>query len=259
MNYIDIHSHLNFPEYDADREEVIARMRESETATIAVGTDLESSVRAVELADIYPEVYACIGVHPVDNPTRVFEKEKFEELIKHPKVMAVGECGLDYFRIEKTKDEVERQRKLFLDHVDFAIAHDKPLMIHSRAAYPELLDVLEPLAQIHKEKLRGNVHFFAGDLGIAKRFLDIGFTLSFTGVITFARDYDEVIRSTPLDMIMSETDAPFVTPVPHRGKRNEPTYVSEVVKKIAEIRGEDIEVVKKALISNAFRVFNINA
>ena len=130
-------------------------------------------------------------------------------------------------------------------------------MIHSRDAYEEILEILEPLAKLYGPKLRGDLHFFTGSLEQAKRFWTIGFTTSFTGVITFARDYDEVIKNAPLNMIMSETDAPWVSPVPYRGKRNEPSYVQEVVKKIAEIRGEDLETVQKALVSNTCRMFNL--
>ncbi len=178
-------------------------------------------------------------------------------MVKNPKVVAVGECGLDFFHAKKEED-FERQEKLFLDQIEFALEHDKPIMIHSREAYGELLDTLEPLVEKHGNKLRGDVHFFAGDLETAKRFVKIGFTLSFTGVITFAQSYDEVIKNIPLESIMSETDAPFVAPVPYRGKRNEPSYVQEVVKKIALIRGEDLEIVSKTLISNAQRVFGSN-
>ncbi len=264
MKYFDIHSHLNFHEYDADpakdgasREEVINRLKETETYTIAVGTDFDSSEWAVRLAQENENIYACIGVHPVDNPTRIFEKEKFEELVKHPKVVAIGECGLDFFHLKKEED-FDRQKKLFLEQINFALAYDKPIMIHSRDAYEELLEILEPLKIEHGNKLRGDVHFFAGRLEIAKRFWKIGFTTSFTGVITFARDYDEVIKNAPLGMIMSETDAPFVAPVPYRGKHNEPSYVVEVVKKIAEIRGEDLEIVQKAMVFNAQRLFGLD-
>lgn len=257
--YIDIHSHLNFPDYQKDWDEVIQRLRETETGTVVVGTDFESSKKAVELADKYGEIYACIGIHPVDDPSKIFESEKFEELMKHPKVVAIGECGLDYFHQDKNNtEETERQKKLFLEQVNFALKHNKPIMIHSRDAYAELLEILEPLSKEHGEKLWGDVHFFAGNLEIAKRFWDIGFTTSFTGVITFARNYDEVIKNSPLNMLMSETDAPFVAPVPYRGKRNEPSYVVEVVKKIAEIRGEDFETIQKALIKNTERVFGLN-
>lgn len=256
--YFDIHSHLNFNKYDEDRKEVIARLDETDTNTIVVGTDLDTSKEALELAKQHERIYACVGVHPVDDLSRVFEKQEFEKLVKHPKVVAVGECGLDFFHSKKEED-FERQKKLFLEQIDFALEHDKPIMIHSRAAYGELLEILEPIKREHGDKLRGNVHFFAGDLDVAKRFVDIGFTLSFTGVITFARDYDEVIKFAPLDMIMSETDAPFVAPEPYRGKRNEPSYVSEVVRWIAKIRNEDEGEVKKALVQNAFRLFQIPA
>jgi TatD DNase family protein len=251
--YFDIHSHLNASQYDADREEVIQRLKDSETYTIVIGTDLESSKRAVELADKHEEIYACIGVHPVDDPTRVFEREEFERLVVHPKVVAIGECGLDFFHAEKEVD-YERQERLFLAQVDFAINHGKPIMIHARNAYEELLHILEPLKQIHGEKLKGNVHFFAGSWEVAQRFIAIGFTLSFTGVITFTGDYDEVIKKAPLASILSETDAPYVAPVPYRGKRNEPSYVSEVAKRIAGIREEDLEDVREALVENGLRM-----
>ena len=251
--YFDIHSHLNFKDFEADIDAVVERLRDTETHTIVVGTDYESSKWAVDLAQKYNEIYACIGVHPVDNPTRVFEREKFEELMKSPKVVAVGECGFDFFHSKKAED-FERQEKLFDAQIEFALEHNKPLMIHSRSAYQELLEKLEGLKTIHGDKLRGDIHFFAGNLEEAKRFWAMGFSTSFTGVITFARDYDEVIRNAPLEMLMSETDSPYVAPVPYRGKRNEPSYVSEVVKKIAEIRGEDLEVVSKALVGNALRM-----
>ena len=245
--YFDIHSHLNFPDYDQDREEVIQRLRDTGTHTIVVGTDLESSKQAVQLADKYEEIYACIGIHPVDDQKQVFEKEKFEELIKNSKVVAVGECGLDFYHTKKVED-YERQKKLFLEQINFALEHNKPLMVHARNAYEEILEILEPMKS---DRLRGNIHFFAGSVEIAKRFFDTRFTVSFTGVITFTHDYDEVIKSAPLDMIMSETDAPYVAPIPYRGKRNEPSYVSKVVERIAEIRGEDLEKVRVALVNNA--------
>ncbi len=255
--YFDIHSHLNFKDFEADLDEVVQRLRDTETYTIVVGTDYESSKQAVELSNKYEEVYACIGVHPVDNPTRNFDISLFSELVTNPKVVAVGECGLDFYHAKKEED-FERQKKLFLDQINFALEYDKPLMIHSRNAYGDLLEILERLKKDFGDKLRGNIHFFAGTLEEAKRFWAIGFTTSFTGVVTFVRDYDEVIKSAPIDMIMSETDAPYVAPVPYRGKRNEPSYVSEVVGKIAEIRGEPLETVQKALISNVSRLFRIS-
>lgn len=256
--YFDAHSHLNFQDYGKDFTEVMDRLRETDTWTITVGTDYEMSKSAVEIAEKNEGIYACIGVHPVDNPTRVFEKDKFSELAKSSKVVAIGECGMDFFHALK-RDDYERQKKLFLDQINFAVEFDLPLMIHARNAYEEILEILEPLKQKHGEKLRGNIHFFAGSREVALRFIKIGFTISFTGVITFVRDYDDVIQNIPLESILSETDAPFVAPVPYRGKRNEPSYVSEVVKKIADIREEPYDKVEKSLISNAFKVFNITA
>lgn len=251
--YFDIHSHLNHRDYDSDRDEVMGRLRDRETHTIVVGTNLESSKRAVELAEAHDEIYACIGVHPVDDPIQIFETDQFSGLVVHPKVVSIGECGMDFYHVAKSND-YERQKTLFLAQIDFAITHDKPLMIHARNAYDEILEILTPLKSKYGDKLRGNIHFFAGDLAHAEKFLDLGFTLSFTGVITFVRDYDEVIKTAPIDMIMAETDSPYVSPVPYRGSRNEPAYVSEVVKKIALIRGEDLELVRETLVKNALRM-----
>jgi TatD DNase family protein len=254
--YFDIHSHLNASQYDSDREEVIARMKETGTHTIVVGTSLEDSIKGVDLAGRHLGIYATIGVHPVDDVSEKFNEKEFEKLVKHPKVVMVGECGLDFFHADKTQD-FERQKKLFVDQITFAIKYDKPLMIHARStpgtndAYEEVLNILTTYYLLPTSNLRGNVHFFAGSVDIAKKFFDLGFSLSFTGVITFTHDYDEVIRNAPLDKIMSETDAPYVSPVPHRGESNEPSFVSEVVKKIAEIRGESEESVKSALVNNA--------
>jgi len=257
--YFDIHSHINFPQYDTDREEVIKRLKETETATITIGTDLETSRSAVELAEKHENIYAAIGIHPIPEQARYgagpvdFDVDKFSDLAKHPKVVAIGECGLDFFH-EKKEVSFDRQKKLFIDQLEFAVKHNKSVMIHARDAYTEVLEILEPLKQKYAEKLRGNVHFFAGNTDIAKRFFAIGFTISFTGVITFVPDYNEVIKSSPIEMIMSETDSPFVAPVPYRGKRNEPSFVSEVVKAIAKIREEDENLVRVALVNNASRM-----
>ncbi len=255
--YFDIHSHLNFKDYETDLDEVIGRLKDTDTYTIVVGTDYETSKQALELAEKHSGIYACIGIHPVDKPARVFDKAQFAELVKSSKVVAVGECGMDFYHTKK-EDDYDRQKKLFLDQINFALEYDKPIMIHTRNAYEEILEILEPLKEMHGDNLRGNVHFFAGDLEVAKRFVNIGFTLSFTGVITFVRDYDEVVKNITLASIMSETDAPYVAPVPHRGKRNEPIFVSEVVRKIALIRGEPLETVQKALIDNVFKLFRIS-
>ncbi len=261
IKYLDIHSHLQMSEYDFDREVVLVRMKEAGVGTIVVGVDYETSRQAVGLAEKHSEIYTCVGLHPKDNLTEVFDVEAYRKLVQNPKVVAIGECGLDFFRLEGDSGKVEeikaQQKQLFIQQIELAIETDKPLMLHCRDAYREVLDILIPYKKQAGEKLRGNVHFFAGDVAIAKEFITLGFTVSFTGVVTFARNYDEVIRSLPPESILSETDAPFVAPIPYRGKRNEPAYVAEVVKKLAEIRGESVEKVQKQLLENVRRVFGI--
>jgi TatD DNase family protein len=259
LKYIDIHSHLNFPQFDEDRDAIIATMKEEGIATITIGTGLETSQEAVELASKYEHLFATIGIHPTD-AEEAFDEVAFEALLG-PKVVAVGECGLDYFRGmrdggESDKGYKEKQRTLFIQQIDFAQKHRLPLMLHCRAskgtqdAYEEALDIL---AQ-HKS-VKGNFHFFAGNLSVAKRAIENGFSLSFDGPITFTNDYDEVIRFVPDDMIMAETDAPFAAPVPHRGKRNEPTFVISIVKRLAAIRGVDVQDFREQLITNAQKAF----
>ena len=260
INYFDTHSHIQEKEFDSDREKVIQRMRDAKVGTFVVGVDYLSSKRAVEIAEAHPNIYAIVGIHPTDNKTERFDTEAYAKLVENKKVVGIGECGLQYFRVKEheLKEEKKRQRKIFHEQIEFAHNSNLPLMLHCRPSEGTMdsyEDVLEELQGY--DGLRGNVHFFVGNIAIAERFIARGFTLSFTGVITFTGDYDEVIRSIPLDMILSETDCPYVTPVPYRGERNEPIRVIEVVKRIAEIRGEDLKKVKETLISNAMRVFDV--
>jgi len=265
VKYFDVHSHVSFSDYDKDRKEVLDRMKDGGIASITVGVDLKSSENAVKLAELHENLYASIGLHPADNKKEAFNPEKYEALVKNPKVVAIGECGLDYFRIEESDvAEKDRQRESFLKQIDFAVTNEKAMMLHCRPrrgtfdTYLETLEILEEKKKKYGNKLFGNVHFFVGDGAISKRFYDMNFTTSFTGVITFAQDYNEVVRSAPLNMLLSETDCPYATPVPFRGKRNEPVYVEKIVRRIAEIRGEDFETVREALVENAKRVFGIN-
>ena len=261
--YIDIHSHIQFSAYDEDRAEVVARMRREKIAAIVVGTDAETSAQAVRLAEKNEHLYASIGLHPNEAQKESFNDEFYRNLLSDGKVVAVGECGLDYFRTEGTLANKKTQRELFARHIALAAEADKPLMIHCRPsagtmdAYEDALAILSDEIAERGERVRGNVHFFVGTPEIAEKFFALGFSVSFTGVITFARDYDDTLRRAPLERIMAETDCPFVAPVPFRGKRNEPAYVKEVVKKIAEVRGEDFEQVRSALADNARNMFRI--
>jgi len=257
FQYFDAHSHLNLPEFDKDREEQIKKLEENNIGTITIGVDKATSGMAVELAQKSDNLYAGIGLHPTDTDEE-YDEIYFEDLVKNPKVVCVGECGLDYFRDQTKKD---RQKEIFIKQIELAIKYEKPLMLHCRPskgtqdAYEDTLDILEKYKG--NLNLRGNTHFFVGDLKIAKRFLALGFTMSFPGVITFTRDYDEVIKFLPLENILSETDAPFAAPIPYRGKRNESSYVVEVVKKIAGIRNENFEIVRQVMIENAQRLFKL--
>ncbi|MFQ5662074.1 MAG: TatD family hydrolase [Candidatus Paceibacteria bacterium] len=263
--YFDIHSHINFSHFDEDRDEVIKRMHKERVWVITVGTDLKTSKEVVDLADKHENIFATIGLHPESTQGKAlgtFNAEDYNGLVKNKKVVAVGECGLDYYRIRNDESGIRKQQKEnFVSQIEFALENDLPLMLHFRPsgktmdAYEDGLEILSSYHKTCGEKLRGNAHFFAGSLEIAKKFLNIGFTLSFTGVITFANAYDEIIKYAPLEGIMAETDCPFVAPVPHRGERCEPIYVKEVAKRIAQIRGENEDVMAETLVSNAFRVF----
>lgn len=266
--YFDIHAHVNDERFSEDRIEVLERMREHGVFAIVVGTDYKSSQEAANIASFVEDgVYASIGVHPIDDRNEKFREPFFAELSVGPRVVAVGECGLDYSRLADVSDvalEKARQKKLFEEQIDFALARNLPLMIHCRDsdkaladAHRDVLALLKTKKNIAAGRLRGNIHFFSQTIDIAREYFALDFTISITGVITFSNEYDEVVRLSPLDKIMSETDCPYVAPVPYRGKRNEPIYVEEIVKRIAEIRGEDFETVRSALVQNALRVFNI--
>lgn len=279
IKYIDIHSHLGFEDYGADKIAVINRMKEYGVGTIAVGADLATSIEAVKVANEFENVWACIGQHPTHNSTQdvteteihhgvsSFDEKEFEKLVSNPKVVAVGECGLDYFFRDqkiisdklKVESYKERQKEIFIKQIEFAIKYNKALMLHIRdgevkgQAFADAYEILK----LYQGKVRGDVHFFTGKLEMAQKFIELGFTISFVGLITYIQDFNKIIKAVSLTSLQAETDAPYVAPVPYRGQRNEPSYVIEVYKKIAEIRGEDPETVRLQLLKNAKRVFEI--
>lgn len=277
MKYIDAHCHLNFKIYEADRDDVIQRSREDKVCVVNVGTQQDTSRTAVEIAEAHEHCYAVIGLHPIHTMAsfhdhqelgdegetfvsrgEVFDTNWYRSLVSSSqKVVAIGECGLDYYHNNPETRKV--QEAAFRAQIRLAQECHLPLMLHVRPSedsFDAYFDVLEILKEY--EGLRGNVHFFAGNEEIAKAFLALGFYLSFTGVITFAKSYEALVAETPLDRILSETDAPYVTPVPFRGKRNEASHVREVVKKIAEIKGLDEEQVAAQIMQNAKTLFGIS-
>ncbi len=301
---IDIHAHVNFNAFRKDGDEVVRRTLAERVGMILVGSQIDTSRRAVEYAERYPQgVWAAVGLHPIhvtrefyvdaneigadgvpgfSTRPETFDYETYTTLAVSKKTVAVGECGLDYAvfvraRSERgqkrastevlslSKDEgglsreeiakvKQQQHDTLREHIRLARKIRKPLIIHCRNAYSDLHAILK---EERAHEAGGTIHFFAGTWEDAQKFLDLGFHLSFTGVITFARDYDETVKKAPLERIMVETDAPYVAPVPYRGTRNEPWYVREVAKRVAEIRGISFEAVAEATTANAVRLFRL--
>lgn len=257
MQYIDIHTHLNLDAFKEDREAVYGRMAAEDVACINVGTRRDTSEKALTLAREHQTgVYATVGLHPNEVTHEIFEYDTYKALGQYQEVVAIGECGLDYFRSEEEISNI--QKEAFVAQIELANELHKPLMLHVRAgAYGDAYKEAYELIRAHA-KVLGNVHFFAGSLDEAKRFWDIGYSTSFTGVITFTHDYDEVVKEAPKELIHAETDAPYVTPAPDRGKRNEPQNVIRVYERIAELRGIEREEMRMQLLKNAETLFSLS-
>lgn len=276
MEYIDVHTHLNLTAFSDDADEVTLRALEEEVYFINVGTQYETSKQAVSCLEKYPiGVYATVGLHPtsvngghVNSMERmkeehargyrgeVFDDARYEKFLQNERVVAIGECGLDYYR-NPSEEEKRRQVEAFEAQIALANKVDKPLMLHIRNgeggnAYKEAFNILKKQARVV-----GNSHFFAGTLEDAAHFWNLGYATSFTGVLTFTDAYDELVKQAPCELLHAETDAPYVTPVPYRGKRNEPIFVREVVERMAQIRGVDVEILKDILRTNAKKLFGV--
>lgn len=264
MRYFDAHCHIQFDPYDPDRDAVIARMQEQDVGGLVVGVDLDSSVKALSLSEKLPDFYAAAGLHPNYVLDERFDEDSFRAILRHPKIKAVGECGLDNYRPEDVEVAKGEQKRVFEKHIELAIEADKPMMIHSRPskgtqdAYRDMIDVLRSCKQEHGDRLRGDIHFFVGGVEEARDFIELGFTLSYTAVLTFAREYDETVRFAPLTSLITETDAPYIAPSRIRGKRNEPTSVIDVVEAIASIRNQDLELVRETVLQNARTLFQLS-
>lgn len=295
MKVIDVHAHVNFKAFESDGHEVIRRALDGGVGMILVGSQNTTSKRSVDYARRYPKepVYAAVGLHPihleemhVDDKelgqeglgftTRAeeFDYDYYKALARDPKVVAIGEVGLDYYRITNqafarraSAAEAEsriKQQAVFRKQIELALETKKALMVHCRKAHDDCLKILKeyfPL-QTTNYKLQtfhGDIHFFEGTLEQAREYFKLGFTVSFTGVITFsnAQHHQELVKTLPLERILLETDAPYVTPEPHRGKRNEPLYVKLVAEKVAELKHISIEEVEKVTTETAKRVFKL--
>lgn len=274
--FIDVHTHTQFAAYDGEVEEVVRRALDNGVWVVNVGTQYDTSQAAVELAEQYGEgVYATVGLHPIHTAESYhdekelggseaarsftsrgeeFDAEVYRELARRQKVVAIGECGLDYYRLDT--DTRSKQAEALLRQIELAYKLELPLMIHCRAAFSDLRSILRE----ERDKLlqpAGIVHFFSGTKEDANELIDFGFYFSFGGVITFARDYDDVIQYIGLDRIVLETDAPYVAPAPHRGKRNEPSYIVHTAEKLAGLLGVSVDEVAERTTANARAVLDI--
>ena len=257
MKYIDIHSHLDFKEFDGEREMIIADMQSKSIGTFNIGTSLETSQNSIALAETHSNIWAVVGVHPLyTNESVLSDINLIEPLVDHDRCVGIGECGLDFFREANDMETKARQLSFFEKQIELAIKYKKPLMIHCRKAYTETLEVLSSYKKSNPE-LRAHFHFFTESLETAKTLLDMGFTVSFTGVVTFVSEYEDLVNYVPLDAMMIETDAPYVAPKSVRGTRNDPTNVIEIAQKIADIREQSLEEVSNAFRQNTKRVFKV--
>ena len=254
---IDSHAHIQGKEYAGEIDAVIARAREAGVEKIiAVGGagDMSSNSEAIALADSFPDVYATVGMHPHDaKDVSADELKKLKELAADPKVVAVGETGLDYY-YNHSPHEV--QRRVFAEFIHMARETERPIVVHERDAAQ---DAFELLRNEGAGQIRGVIHCFTGNYEAARNYLDLGFYVSFTGIITFknAEPLREVVRKVPLERMLVETDSPYLTPVPHRGRRNEPAYVRYVAETIASIKGLSLEEVARVTTQNVRGLFGV--
>jgi len=279
----DSHCHIQFRGYKDDFEEVIKRCKEKDCAMIAVGTQKDTSKKAIEFAEKYENIYATVGLHPIHlfsthvdeeeasflSREEEFDYEFYKELAQHPKVIGIGECGLDLFHIPENVDRdivVKKQKEIFLEQVKLARELDLPVAIHVRDAYEEMLEVIANCRDSRSAvpTIRGVIHCYSSNWQNAQKFLDLGLYIGFTGIITFPpkktdpqvqHDLLEVVEKIPLDRILIETDAPYLAPQAYRGKRCEPWMVEEVAKKIAEIRDLSFEEIIKITTENIQKLF----
>ena len=250
--FIDSHAHIQLSQFNRDRDAVLKRAYEASVSRILViGFDMETSLGAVELAAQHTHIYATVGIHPHDAKDLTLDVLKtFRELVTHPKVIALGEIGLDYYR---NLSPHPAQKKAFEKQLDLAEELQMPIVIHNRDAYMDILPILEA----RQGRIRGVLHCFTGDVELMHRSLAIGFHIGLGGIVTYpnAKDVQAVAREVPEDRLLIETDCPWLTPQFRRGKRNEPAYICAVAEKIAELRGTTIETIGETTTKNFQKLF----
>lgn len=281
---IDTHAHINFADFKEDADEVIRRALDNDTWMILVGSEFKTSNRALNFANKYQRgVYAAIGLHPIhlqegqidnqeeDNSYSLtprfeeFDYGSYEKIAKFEKVVAIGEIGLDYYHLDPAKDipaAKKKQQEVFAQQLLLALSLKLPVIIHCRQAHDDLLVILQDFKKEYGSSLPadrpwGVVHCFSGDEDLAWKYFSLGLLISFTGLITFSQQWDDLIRKIPINKIMIETDTPYMTPEPYRGQRNEPLLVQYVAKRIAEIKSIKLEKVAEITTATARAFFRI--
>lgn len=252
--FVDSHCHLDFPDLANNLDGLLANMQTNQvTHALCVGVNLEHFPRVRALAELHQNLFASVGVHPDYEDTEEPEVEQLSELANHPKVVAVGETGLDYFRL---KGDLEWQRDRFRRHIRAAKQCGKPLIIHTRAAAEDTLRIME---EEKADKVGGVMHCFTESWEVAQRALDLNFYISFSGIVTFknAAVIKEVAKKVPTDRMLIETDSPYLAPVPHRGETNQPAFVRHVAEEIARLRDMDVAEIAKVTTNNFFNLFKV--
>ncbi|OYY93498.1 MAG: DNAase [Hydrogenophilales bacterium 28-61-23] len=253
--FIDSHCHIDFPEFSEGLRPLLDNMQAARVdGALCVSVNLENFPRVLAVADAYPNLYASVGVHPDHDEGREPSVDELVELARHPRVVAIGETGLDYYRLKR--EDVDWQRARFRTHIRSARVVDKPLIIHTRNAAEDTLAIM---AEEGAGQPRGVMHCFTESWAVAEAAMEMGFYISFSGIVTFksAKDLKEVARRVPLERMLIETDSPYLAPMPHRGKRNEPAYVRHVAEEIANLRGISLEQVAATTSQNFTDLFRV--
>lgn len=282
MIFIDTHAHVNFNAYKKDADEVIRHSLGENTWMILVGSEYKTSKKGLDFANKYEKgVYVAVGIHPIhleevmveDKDSEYsfkaraeeFSYDVYEKMAQFEKVVAIGEIGLDYYHINLSDDINKiksKQKDVFIKQLSLAINLGLPVIIHCRQAHDDMLKILKDFKKENKNSIKpgkiwGVMHCFSGDEDLAWQYFSLGLIISFTGLITFSKQWDDLIRKMPSDKFMIETDCPYMTPEPYRGERNEPILVKYVARRIAEIRNLNLERVAEITTQNAKKVFNI--
>ncbi|MEY4624553.1 MAG: hypothetical protein RL061_78 [Pseudomonadota bacterium] len=254
--FVDSHCHLDFPEYADQLPDILARMKEAKVQNaMCISVDMPDFPKVLALAEAHDQLFATVGTHPDYEDTPEPSEDQLVGLAKHPKVLAIGETGLDYYRMgDKTYAEMEWQRDRFRTHIRAAIRANKPLIIHTRSASEDTIKIMK---EEGASQVGGVMHCFTESWDVAQASMDLGFYISFSGIVTFksAKDLQATCLQVPLERMLIETDSPFLAPIPHRGKTNEPSWVAHVGQFIADLKGVPVEIVAKHTTENFKTLF----